>query len=238
MPLNILQWNIRSLPSNKPALISLINSVNPSIIALQETWTSPNLKVNIPNFNNISNFSRQQAKGGGVAIYAHNNLPATPLNVESNLEVCASRIMLADMNFTLINLYLPPSPPIPDLTEQLDKLLADLPSPFLICSDSNAFHPHWGSDLSSPRGTKLFDWTVFHNLTILNSGEPTYETSNGNFSHLDLTFCSDSLSSSLNWSVHHDNLTSDHFPVIASFHDCQAPLYPSFEKFNFKKADV
>ena len=56
------------------------------------------------------------------------------------------------------------------------------------------------------------------NLETLNSGEPTFETSRG-FTHIDWSITSPSLVPTLNWHVHHNNLQSDHFPIIIDFPD-------------------
>ena len=67
----------------------------------------------------------------------------------------------------------------------------------------NGHHPSWGSTDVTPRGKLIDDWLENSELTLLNTGTPTFETPNGNYTHIDLTFCSQQLSTQLNWEVHH-----------------------------------
>ena len=99
-------------------------------------------------------------------------------------------------------------------TEELDKILEQVPSPYVICSDINGHYPNWGSSNPNYRGEMINQWLQNTDLMLLNSGAPTYETSSGNFTHIDLTLVSTSLISQFDWEVYHENLSSDHFPII------------------------
>ena len=79
--------------------------------------------------------------------------------------------------------------------------------------DANAHHPPWGSPAVDARGTILFDFLDSANLVCLNSGEPTFCSSSGLFSHIDLTFCSLTLAPLFSWHLHFDSFNSDHFPI-------------------------
>merc|ERR1712074_51699 len=90
--------------------------------------------------------------------------------------------------------------------------------PFLICTDANGHHQSWGSEIE-------------------NTGEPTYETHQGNFSHIDLSLSSPNLSPLYEWTVHHENFTSDHFPIIIESHNPNIPKIPLIPKYKIKKAN-
>ena len=84
----------------------------------------------------------------------------------------------------------------------------------------------------------LFDFLDTANLVCLNSGEPTFCSSSGLFSHIDqfdLTFCSPTLAPLFSWHPHFDSFNSDHFPILldSSF------SYPctSIPKWNLSAAD-
>ena len=64
-------------------------------------------------------------------------------------------------------------------------------------------------------------------MLLLNSGEPTFETSHGTYTHLDLTICSQNLAPDFTWNVHFENYASDHYPVIID------SLYHSVDPLNF-----
>ena len=74
-------------------------------------------------------------------------------------------------------------------------------------------------------------------METLNSGEPTFETARGNFTHIDLSITSPSLVPTLNWHVHHNNLQSDHFPIIIDFPDLHINPLQNIPKFKIEKAN-
>ena len=237
--LKIIQWNIRNLYSNKFALTTLCTHTNPHVIVLQETWSTSNSKIHIPGYNLISHTPRDSnnCKGGGVAILAANSIPITSIPIQSNLEVCAARIHSSTNPFTLISLYIPPNNNHPNIVNELNDLLANLPPPFLICTDANGHHQSWGSEIDNTRGRIVYDWLNNNNSSILNTGEPTYETHQGNFTHIDLSLSSPNLSPLYEWTVHHENFTSDHFPIIIESHNPNIPKIPLIPKYKIKKAN-
>ena len=101
--------------------------------------------------------------------------------------------------------------------------------------DANAHHPHWGSAAVDARGTILFVFLDSANLVCLNSGEPTFCSSSGLFSHIDLTFCFPTLALPHFFlgmpHPHFDSFNSDHFPILldSSF---SYPCTSSIPKWN------
>ena len=236
MSLSILQWNIRNFSSNKTSLNLLIESISPHIICLQETWSRPNDVPKLSGYNIISRKDRINNRGGGVAIFANSAIPIVPLNLVSPLEVCGAKVLSPSQPFTIISLYIPPYP-IDDLDSKINDLVNSIPSPLIICTDGNGHHHQWGSSQDNPRGSLLKNCTDSNNLIILNSGEPTFETPSGTFTHLDLTITSPFLAPSLNWNVYHNNLQGDHFPIIIDFPSLHIPRTQNIPKFKIKKAD-
>ena len=53
-------------------------------------------------------------------------------------------------------------------------------------------------------------------LAILNTGEPTFTTNKGHYSHLDLTLVDSGLAARFSWTVHPQLYHSGHFPIIIS----------------------
>lgn len=60
----------------------------------------------------------------------------------------------------------------------------------------------------------MCDFIDDHSLILLNSGEPTFLSSSGTYTHIDLTICSPDLASKFHWKPHHDLFGSDHFPIL------------------------
>ncbi|GFX13818.1 putative RNA-directed DNA polymerase from transposon X-element [Trichonephila clavipes] len=114
-------------------------------------------------------------------------------------------------------LYLPPNTVIHQ--HDLNNLVDQLPTPFIILGDFNGHSTLWGRTKTNPRGRQIEQVLSDHGLCLLNHEEPTYfhETTRS-FHTLDLAICSPSLLPHLNLSVEKDLYNSDHFPVILS-HD-------------------
>ena len=240
MNLKVVQWNIKNLLKHKSSLSLLCSNINPQVICLQETWSRSNSNLKIPGYNVISHKPRDAIKGGGVAILASSSLPITHVPITSSLEVCASRVHSSHISFTIISLYLPPTLNNSNLSNDLNALLTSLPAPYLICTDGNGHHESWGSPTANKRGKILDNWINSNNLILLNSGSPTYETAHGSFTHIDLTISSQNLALDYGWEVYHDNITSDHFPIIIKSlnHHIDIPSYsPKYclQKANWQK---
>merc|ERR1712074_405783 len=79
--------------------------------------------------------------------------------------------------------------------------------------DSNGHHTSWGSEANDRRGEIIDEWVTDNDVVLLNDGSPTYETNNGNYTHIDLTITSPDIAAQLNWEVACENYNSDHYPV-------------------------
>ena len=109
-------------------------------------------------------------------------------------------------------MYLPPGLPL-SATDLFD-LFSELPTPFFIVGDFNAYNSLWGSSRTYQRGAVL-EQLLANNLFLLNTGEPTHICmATGSTSSIDLALCSLSIAPHLDWTVLSDLHGSDHFPVI------------------------
>ena len=232
----IIQWNVRNLCSNKGSIEHMLSELEPSILCLQETGGKSNSNLNLCGLNLISFKNREGASGGGVAIYAKNSVSIVPVVIDSSLEVCAARIFLGNLSFTLLSLYLPPSIGASHIIENIQTIFNTMPGPFLVCSDANAHHLGWGSPSNDRRGEQLYDFCCENDLLILNNCNPTFECSNGNFTHIDITFCSDNISHSFSWDTWHDVYHSDHYPICIDI-PSEETNFNSSPKLNIKKAN-
>ena len=70
--LKILQWNSRSILSNKPSFEQFVCDYIADICLISETWLTNNDKFFIKNYN-IIRHDRLDKKGGGAAIFVHKN---------------------------------------------------------------------------------------------------------------------------------------------------------------------
>jgi hypothetical protein len=139
-----------------------------------------------------------------------------PIPISLLLEAVAARLFFENQQLTLCSLYLPPDLDNDSLKQSLTSLINILPTPVVFTTDANAHHLTWGSPASDHRGNILADWIEEHDLITLNNGEPTYLSSNGAYTHIDLTICSPDIAPLFQWQPYHDPLNSDHFPLIIS----------------------
>ncbi|GFS76168.1 putative RNA-directed DNA polymerase from transposon X-element [Trichonephila clavipes] len=72
----------------------------------------------------------------------------------------------------------------------------------------------WGSDHISRYSNEFVEWITDSNLVLLNMTVPTYRSSAGAASLIDLTFCSSSMSGYCNSYVLDCSFESDHSPII------------------------
>ena len=110
--INILQWNCRSIRSNRESLLQLLHQHNIHIVLLSETWLLPNEHFNFPNFQIYRN---DRADGhGGVMILVRNYLYSSRLTIQPyplqdlpTSSLIAVSIHLSNRILTLASLYIP-----------------------------------------------------------------------------------------------------------------------------------
>lgn len=231
-----LQWNSRSVRHKKSDLFYLINKHHPSVLAISETWLKPDSIFRVPGY---SCFRDDRNDGhGGALLLVNRSIPYNRLNLpgfSDNLNAVAVSVF----NISILSIYIP-HPNVACIPE-LNLILASLPSPILVLGDFNCHHPMWGSYKTDSFALLLLDVLDDFNLCVLNDGRSTRRTSplqNCN-SVVDLSLCSPSLASRLNWSVLSDSCGSDHFPILVSFPDTTIPTssITPLLKFQTLKAD-
>ena len=152
-----------------------------------------------------------QGHHGGTAIMVRSDVPYTSLQLNTNLQAVAIKLFLK-RTYAVCSIYLPPGDPIE--RDDLDCLVRDLPSPFLLLGDFNGRHPLWGDSTSNPRGVLLASF-MEEDVSLLNSGEMThFYSQTGIFTAIDLSLCSPNALLDFNWRVLPDLYGSDHFPIL------------------------
>ena len=127
----VLHINIRSLNAHFDDLLSFLTSLNFCfpLICLSETWLSQNVPLStlqIPSYKLICQ-NRQVGKGGGVAIYVHDNLPFTILN-NINFHINHSESIFIEfcingMKYIGGTIYRKPGTPISEFLVSLENCL-------------------------------------------------------------------------------------------------------------------
>ncbi|KAJ8711943.1 hypothetical protein PYW08_008897 [Mythimna loreyi] len=106
-----------------------------------------------------------------------------------------------------------PPKELTDLVQHCEEANLDL----IICTDSNAHHPLWGSEVSNTRGESLSTYLFSTNLNIVNRGtEPTWVTVRGQ-TIIDLTLATENATNLIsNWRVSNEPSCSDHRRICFS----------------------
>ena len=229
----VIQWNCRGFRSNFEE-ISLLNKLFcPAVFALQETFLKSTSTVTFQNFSVLHKSSDEERPSGGVALFIKKDIPFSPVTLNTSLEAVAAQISL-NKTMTICSLYLSPSKPVSQ--RDVEDLINQLPSPFLLLGDFNGHSLLWGSNHHDPRGVMLEDLFSNFNLSVFNNGDSTYiHPATGTKSVLDLSVCHPSLLLDFEWSVHDDLCGSDHFPVLLKSTINQDE--PNIGRWNLKSAD-
>jgi len=184
----LIQWNIRGLQANRKELSLLISSFNPEIIALQETTLVSTTILTINQNYSFYNCPGSETNGvyhGGSALIVKISIPHKLLSIQTNLQATAARITTVK-TITVCSVYLPPFQrwDIKDLEE----LYLQLPPPAILMGDFNAHSRIWGCRDTNRQGKLIEDFILKQNLSILNTGTPTYfRPGTGSLSAIDLT---------------------------------------------------
>jgi hypothetical protein len=210
----ILQWNARSIATNKSNLLNYLKTETIDFMLISETWLKPHHTFKISSFSCIRKDRGPDGKGG-VAILVSNKYNYQTLTIQSVLEVVGVRIK--ELNLTLLAIYRPPSLKVTandwcDLAKQVH-------GSALISGDFNLHHVLWGCGGSSPEGTLFVDQVLSEiEYVVLNTGGNTRIPYVGQQpSALDLTLASTNVALKCSWNVLEDPLGSDHLPILIEY---------------------
>jgi len=212
---SILQWNCRGIKANFNELHILLQECNISVLCLQETKLSPNSSLYLKHYSSYHVYSKNISDGhpsGGVSTFIHNSIPHSVIPLNTTLQAQATLLTL-DQTITICNIYLPPN--INTDFIELDNLVQQLPSPYILLGDLNAHHPMWGCCHQNIKGNLVEQLLLNHSLVLLNNKQHTYvHPATGTTSALDLTFSTPALSLNYKWTPLEDLHGSDHFPIL------------------------
>ena len=211
----VVQWNCRGLKPNYEEIKRFMHDFNPLVFCLQETFLGPTDNITFRYYNIFNKCSSSLVDGrpiGGSTILIKKGTPHEIIKIQSNLQVIAAKVTL-HCTFTICSIYIPPRF---ELTQgELDRLVDQLPEPFLLVGDLNAHSPLWGCQNLDRLG-KIVEQMIDHfDLCILNSNTMTYiHPASGSKTAIDLSVCSPTIFMDFQWNVHNDQCGSDHFPIL------------------------
>ncbi|XP_055614811.1 uncharacterized protein LOC129761126 [Toxorhynchites rutilus septentrionalis] len=124
--------------------------------------------------------------------------------------------------------------------EQFDQMLHNITeeligrNPIVIGGDLNAWAVEWGSRFTNARGFSLLEGLAKLNIRLVNEGSTSTFRRDGRESIIDVTFCSPSLASNINWRVCDDYTNSDHQAIRYTV-STQSPLTRRVTRTSCKK---
>ncbi|GBM07294.1 hypothetical protein AVEN_187852-1 [Araneus ventricosus] len=233
----VVSWSCRGFRSKVCHIKDLIYEVHPVYIALQETYLKPAdiAKIKLYSLVRKDNENESGRASGGVALLVSHDTPSSVITLHTNLQAVAVKVMFSNL-VTVCTLYLPPS--ISAIDRDLNRLIDELPTPFIIIGDFNGHSPLWGSKNTNLRGRQIEEFVNIHSLCLLNNGEDTYfHQRSRTFHSLDLALCTPSLAPDFNFKVGVDLRDNDHFPIFldrvnVGSNDAQRPT-----RYLFHRAD-
>ena len=216
----------------------IIFKFSPQIICIQETNFKDNYNLPIKGYQCFyKNRINRERASGGVSIYVKNEFVTKEISITSNFEIIGVSIQYYQYKISVANIYLPPNEEV--TTENLNRLILQIPSPRIILGDFNANNIIWGSKTIDKRGRCIEEFIDNNNLVLLNTGEGTrYNVNTGEFSTIDLTLCDAQIASDLTWNPHPYLYSSDHLPISIDHNRIHRPnINTTTEKWNLNSAD-
>lgn len=232
----ILSWNCRGISNKKSELIELINANNPACICIQETKLRENHNFNFQNYvfeHKSQIIGENEWAKGGVGVLIKPGINYTPINLNTNFQAIAVQLNL-HRKITICSIYIPPVPTFNFTEHDLQELIKQLPSPFILTGDFNSHSTLWHDKNTDQRGKIIENILIKNNINLLDERGQTFRRGTLE-SHPDLTLVSPELCTEFSWDMYEDLCSSDHVPIIINPKEkCESYSTP---RFNFNKAN-
>ena len=135
--------------------------------------------------------------------------------IVTDLQAVTLTVVL-DKQITICSIYLPPHAAFTNA--DIQSLLDQLPSPFLLPGDFNMHSPLWGGNILDSEGMVIEDIINNNNVVLLNDGMMTCHNLYFNsYSAIDLSISSSDIALDFTWSVNEYLNSSDCFPIHLKF---------------------
>ncbi len=147
-------------------MIAELNTVNPDIVLLCETWLAPNSSngfLNIQGYSiemRLDRTDTSRGRGGGLIIYIKNGLTIAPLDISNSVKQCLL-FKCQEINFALI--YRSPNAHRAE-TANIVNLLSCLPSNTIVIGDLNYPSIDWVGKTAHNLGKTFLDGCIENNF--------------------------------------------------------------------------
>lgn len=159
----VCNFNIRSVRNKITELGVLLRSLDcPELVCLTETWCSYDeiQAVKIDQYCLIDSYCRTKQRGGGVALFARNDLSSivkkTPIvGEDSNCEYVCAEVSLNLYKFYVSCFYRAPTANFTSFKDKIDLFISNLNKrdlPLIVCGD---FNINFDPDVADSRAREL-----------------------------------------------------------------------------------
>ena len=149
-----------------------------------------------------------------VYILVNENIPQSIVRLNTSLQAVAVKVT-THKTITLCSVYLPTRNHLNFNPKDLQDVIDQLPSPFILMGDFNGNHNLWGCESVNNRGQQWEDLILKNDLILFNDKSHTYfHSASDTFTFIDLTLSSPSLFLDFSLKVGPDPCGSDHFPIL------------------------
>lgn len=148
----IIQWNCNGIKYHYPELKEILIRENPFCLCIQETHLKQNENFTLRHYKSFKlNINTVQRAHGGAAIFIKENINVKTINLNTNIQAVAIQLNFPHI-LTLCNIYLPD---INWTLNELQHLIRQLPSPFILLGDFNSHNILWGSISTDQSGRDI-----------------------------------------------------------------------------------
>ena len=214
-----MQWNPRGIKNKRIEAQILMDRCKAQVFCIGESKIPPHedfIFAGYEVFLKNKELNPGNNAHGGVAILARKEVAPIPVKIKTNFQAVAISVKL-HKRITIVSIYIPPGVS-GDFTEgELEKLIDQLPKPYMILGDFNAHNTLWFGKKVTGRGTIIENVLMKKNSYFLDQDHDTYVDTRGgemSSSHIDLSICSPDLLQDFEWGVYDDLMRSDHFGFV------------------------
>lgn len=176
--INILSWNANGLANKLEELNAFAQEQTYDLILIQESHlkqNSPNCKIpNYVLYRTDRTLESTNRASGGTAIYVKRCLDHSLIPLPDLQQLEATCIAINTSMFGLINIfscYIKPGTLLN--LQDLETTLNNNKNPSILMGDFNSKCTRWNSNTTNSKGSKLSEYTLKNNITVIRPNEPT-----------------------------------------------------------------
>jgi Endonuclease-reverse transcriptase len=159
--LKILQWNIRSIRSNRAQLEQLLSINDIDVAILAELWLPPVSNYSVSGYS-LVHCPREDGYGG-CGILIRNNLYHERIEInldfpQQGTQICGAKVHHGSQCVNIVSVYSIPSDKL--ILADWRNIITTLTGPLLVAGDLNGHHQMWGNPYSDRKGNDILEMIV------------------------------------------------------------------------------